>query len=728
MSLQQFLILCFCFFCLGLSAQDAKTYKKLGDKYYAGQKYREALDALLYYHEARPEDLENKQKIGICYYFTNNIPEATRFLKYVTENSKKTDPDAFFFLGRCYQAQNQFKEAVVWYKEFLRNIEPENINRPLVKDAIKRCAYGLRILSDKAPVIVENLGEKVNSIGDDFRPILSPNYDDKLYFSSTRAGNLGGLRNDEGYEDTEFGKYCSDMYSTTVINGEWTATQPMSFLLNSPRHDIILDFSQYGDQMFFFKGYTRFSGDIMVDTFKRIEERSLFASEFDGPMRPWEGDCSPHFYNDSILLFASMRSGGFGGLDLYISKKRDGVWLEAENLGSTINSAYDEDTPYLAKDGRTIYFSSNRADRSMGGYDIFSSFFTERTEQWGEPKNMRIPINSSGDDKGFRMSKDGYKAFYESSRKEGLGQNDLYVAYFKEYRKESKQHPDNNVFVDILEKSRKDAEEKKLALIGGENGEGETPIYKEEDIVIHDIEPLYYTEDGDVLTIKNLDKLKKISKLAAEYPQLKFILTAHSDGSDPVEFDLYFSIKKAEKAADYLMQQGVIPANIHLKGYGSGFPIAKNEINGIENIIGKRFNRRIDIAVENVADLPIRINYVEPQVNKQMKTLTAKLIKNSTKNLSYKVQIASIKQMYKGDLIFRYPNAMVELEGGSDFYRYTVGMYKTYSSAEQLKEDLVKQGVSDAFVVPFVNGLRLSKNELADYQATYPDLKKLIEE
>ncbi|MGK0364227.1 MAG: outer membrane protein OmpA-like peptidoglycan-associated protein [Saprospiraceae bacterium] len=729
MTLQRLLTICFCFLCFALSAQSAKMYKKLGDTYYSTGKYREALDAFQRYHEVKPEDLIVKQKIGICHYFTNNIPEARRFLTYVIENNKKPEADVYFFLGRTYHAENDFKKAIAQYKGFLRNIEQENINRPLVKDAIRRCAYGLRISGGKTPVIVENLGEKVNSIGDDFRPILSPNHDNKLYFSSARAGNLGGLRTNKGYEDAELGKYSTDMFSTTVINGEWTATQPMSYLLNSPRHDVLLDFSERGDQMFFFKGYTGFSGDMLVDTFKRIEERSLFAPEFQGDIQMWKGDVGPHFYNDSILLFASTRAGGYGGLDIYISKKSNGEWQVAKNLGPRINSAYDENTPYLAKDGRTLYFSSNRPDLSMGGYDILQSFFTDRTEKWTPPKNLKMPINSSGDDKDFRLSNDGLKAFFSSSRKDGLGQNDLFVAYFREKQKETFRNPEVTLFTDILDLRQKREAAKLLAQQQGtgENTEGEEPAFTTEEITTYDIEPLYYEEDGNVITIKNQPKLKQLAKLAAEYPQLIFLLSAHSDGADPVKFDLYFSIKKAEKAAEYLINQGsVAPERIILKGYGSAFPIAKNEVNGIENVLGRRFNRRIDVNIENTDGLPILMNIIDPDVSKQMKTMTAKLIKNGTKGLSYKVQIAAITQMYKGDLIFKYPNAMVESTGDKNLYRYSVGMYKTFSSANQLREDLNKQGVGDAFVVPYMNGVRLTENQMLMYGETYPDLLKLV--
>lgn len=723
MNLQRLLTLVLCLFCLTAGAQDAKTYKRLGDKYYDTGKYREALDAYLRYHDSKPADIEVKEKIGICYYFTNNIPEARRFLTYVVEKNKNPDPDVYFFYGRTFHAENNFKEAAGQYKNFLRNIDDDNINRPLVKDEIRRCANGLRLLGDDAPVIVENMGEKVNSIGDDFRPILSPNYDDKLYFSSVRAGNLGGLRTVEGTEDAELGKYSADMFSTTVINGEWTATQPMSYLLNSPRQDILLDFSERGDQMFFFKGYTQFSGDMLVDTFKRIEERSLFAAEFEGPIEMWKGDAAPHFYNDTTLFFSSARPGGYGGLDIYVSKKSDGVWQQPENLGPTVNSPYDENTPYLAGDGRTLYFSSNRADMSIGGYDILQCFFTDRTQTWSAPVNIKMPINSSGDDKDFRLSKDGLKAFFSSSRKSGLGQNDLYVCYFREKQKESYRNSEVTTFLDVIELNRRREEIKAMA----GNGETDIPGLTPEEITVYDVESLYYEKDGNVLTLKNIEKLKKLTKLAAQYPQLNIILTAHSDGTDPVEFDLYFSVKKAEAVAQYLTGQGVKPERIIMKGYGSAFPIAKDQINGIENIIGQRLNRRIDVNVENMGDLPIKINVVEPEVSKQMKTMTAKLITNSTKGLSYKVQIAAIKQMYKGDLIFKYPNAMAERPGNEELYRYTVGMYKTFNSADQLKEELTRQGVADAYVVAYMNGVRLSDREVKIYAEEFPDLQGLIE-
>jgi hypothetical protein len=99
--------------------------------------------------------------------------------------------------------------------------------------------------------------------------------------------------------------------------------------------------------------------------------------------------------SENIIYFASERSGGFGGLDLYRTIKKNGVWQAAENLGPTINTEYDEDSPYIDPNNSTLYFSS-KGHSSMGGYDIFKTYLIDST--WTYPMNMGFPLNSNSDD------------------------------------------------------------------------------------------------------------------------------------------------------------------------------------------------------------------------------------------------------------------------------------------------------------------------------------------
>ena len=70
-------------------------------------------------------------------------------------------------------------------------------------------------------------------------------------------------------KDDRFGNYRTDMFSTLVINGEWTATAPLSSVINSPMNDVLLGFNEDGTVMYYFKGESLYSGEILIDTFGR---------------------------------------------------------------------------------------------------------------------------------------------------------------------------------------------------------------------------------------------------------------------------------------------------------------------------------------------------------------------------------------------------------------------------------------------------------------------------
>ncbi|MEL6867310.1 MAG: tetratricopeptide repeat protein [Bacteroidota bacterium] len=354
-----------------LNAQvSAKKLKNEGDGYFKYSKYHEALNMFLKYQRLKKEDLDVRYKIGLCYYFTNEVEEAKKYLQYVLDNNKKADPKTYYYLGRVYHSEYDFESAIKYYKQYLKETKATNLDRRSVKDAIRRCAMGLRLAYRDEIALVENLGDEVNTRGDDFAPVPSPNFNNKLYFSSSREGNIGGLRDNKGLRNEKYGDFSTDIYSTVVINGRWTATTPMSSLINSPRNDVALDFSMNGGVMYYYKGPNLAEGEILVDTFANGNEDNLIPVAFNGPVDGARRENDLYFFNDTTLLFSSRMPGGYGGDDLYLTTLRDGNWTEPENLGPMINSAYDEKTPFLAIDGRTLYFSSNNR-QSIGGLDMF---------------------------------------------------------------------------------------------------------------------------------------------------------------------------------------------------------------------------------------------------------------------------------------------------------------------------------------------------------------------
>lgn len=128
--------------------------------------------------------------------------------------------------------------------------------------------------------------------------------------------------------------------------------------------------------------------------------------------------------NERILVFASNARGGFGGMDLWASRLEKGVWSTPVNLGERINTPGDEVFPFIHEDG-TLYFSSNGWS-SLGGLDVFmaTQVYNHPDSLWEYPFNIGTPINSSYDDFGFIANKEKTMGYYTSSRTEG--QDDIY--------------------------------------------------------------------------------------------------------------------------------------------------------------------------------------------------------------------------------------------------------------------------------------------------------------
>ena len=566
------------------------------------------------------------------------MPTAISYLSALINNEKKPNPVAYFYLGYTYHAQHDFKKAVYNYKLFLKKTETSNPNRQTVKDEILRCANAMKLVWQEKLAVVENMGEKVNTRFDEFAPIQSPNSEEKIYFASARRGNLGGLRDQNGILDDLRGNYSSDIFSASVHNGEWTNPTRLSNLVNSPQNDVVLDFNETGTAMYIFKGYDYFSGQILIDSFKPIEEKPLYPSQFISPIKAEKGDGTPFFFNDTTILFSSRIDGGFGGSDLYLIQFSNGKWSTPQNLGATINSPYDETTPYLANDGRTLYFSSNNVI-GMGGFDIYQSKYNDFNKEWSEPINMGIPINSSKDDAYFRLNQDGTKGFFSSGRMDGLGGQDLYVAYFKTQRIEQliSSMPKGFHSIEFEELFNKENEE--FVMSSDEN------FYKGE-LIDFELDPLFYDDDDDVLNEDNIQILKKIVNIVKEYPQIKIELVGNSDHNDPEQFALYFSIKRAEKVAQFLTENGIKPSHIFIKGCGSNFPIAKNDFGAVQNMLGERINKRIDIQLHDTRRTPLNIIVNTPKVEKAMAATKGIFYQRAIQGLSYKVQVAAIKQNY----------------------------------------------------------------------------------
>jgi len=301
-------------------------------------------------------------------------------------------------------------------------------------------------------------------------------------------------------------------------------------------------------------------GEALVDSFSTGEKNELYAPKMNTPLVAEKGDESPYFFNDSTMLFSSNRQGGVGGKDIYVSTRTNGYWTVPKNLGTKINGPYDEVSPFLSKDGRTLYFSSNRP-KSIGGMDIYRARYNDGKQAWEQPENMVWPVNSPADDRDFRLSSNGLEGYFTSDRKSGNGGFDLFTAYFKSQLYEQSVTSNPLVFTQVPAYRQ----QQQATGVVFESSEGvptksypSTVNFPESATTIVEVNPINYRNEDDILNTDNLEKINEVVRIMNEYPQLKIMLTSHSDGSDPVEFDLFFSIKRAEKVAAYLQEKGIL--------------------------------------------------------------------------------------------------------------------------------------------------------------------------
>ncbi len=710
---------------VGAAQKNVKTIKRNGIDAYERGRFVEAETALSAYRRYKPDDDDVWYPLGVSLYKSNKLGEARTLLEGLVRANKYND-EALLYLGRLEHHENNFEEAAKYYKRFLAAAGSKHPFYASIVDDVRRTGFGQRLgpTSGAIAAYTENLGPAINSAGDDFNPILSPNYQDRIYFSSMRAGVTGGYRDEKGFANPEHGSLRADMYAAQIVDGRWGEAAAMSALLNTVEHEVAQDFAMEGQVLLFFRGQTLFSGEMKVDTFRRdAEQRNLHSPNWqDAPLNAAAADNDVFFFNDTTVFFVSQRAGGYGGFDIYTSTRRDGRWLPATNLGPRINSAYDERSAFLAADGRTLYFSSNRVDRSVGGFDVLRSVFDDRAVEWSEPVNGGLSINTAGDELNFRLALSGLEGYYDSnSKRSGEGDRDIYVAYFKEQLREQQVGSSPVSFHAVIEKARF-AEQLAIAgqpelppLPGSEQSMDLIPVK----VVLT---PLTYGADDNVETPGNIEKSREVLQFLEQFPESKVVVTAHSDDSDPERFRTYFGIKRAERFANYLIGRGVKPARIQLMSVGSTYPLAANAYNGETSMQGQRLNRRLELHVVPGPDYRLTKDYRDPKVPDFLATDMFEVYRELQTGPIFRVEVATLGQMFDEDTWHRMPAPTIQSDAGSGLYQYSVGAYSSYRSAKQLADEASRRGLPKARVVPYLHGLRLSGADVARFAPAYPEL------
>ncbi len=706
-----------------ISAQ--RSIKKDGQRLFTAGRYKDAISTYNKYKkiDKDPQLLINR---GICYLQTRQ-PDACIADMAAAHNLKALNNKLFLYMAQAYESKGAYVEAAKIYKVYLNKLNVRSDEWYKIIHKIKQCAYALDMSFIPQKGYVENLGNDINTIYDDFSPVQSPTDQERFYFSSARETSTGGLMDPEGLEDNISGKYYADMYKVDLRNGKWSSVLPFEQVLNSTQHDIIQDFSSDGMTMYFVKSPDQKTGIALKDTFNFNRDHLSVPALAPLPFKPELGDRDLFVFSDSLILFSSMAFNGYGGYDLYYSIKHVDQWLIPINLGPKVNSRFNEIGPYLTKNGVKLFYSSDRIE-SLGGYDLFESSYDGTSNSWNDFVNLGLPINSTTDDTDIELASDGLNAIFTSDRVGSLGGKDLYIAYFKEQIFDQLDFIDVPLFVTpvndsiIIDTFVKDT----ITLYVQEKPaiSNEVKILPLKEVVTS---PLFFKDNDDVLNNTNQINVKNIGDLMTIYPEIKVVLTSHFTPDSRADYDLYFSIKRAEKISSLLVSQGIKPERIFLMGCGPNYPIALHYgDDGQVSTLAAKTNRRIDIRFINVEpNLNLRLIPETPMVVDKFRDEKWDIFDINNQGVSFRVKFGAVNQMLKSELLSIRKDAIIQKnESVPNEYIYTFGNESTYAAARDIKTDLVKsQGRQDFIVMPYLFGAPMTREQITKLSPDYSELE-----
>lgn len=385
------------------------------ESYFLYEEYSEALPIYIKLKDQFPNNFNIDFKIGRCYIYLpyekqrapDYLERASKHisLAYKEGNYKEinTPIDVLFYLGDAYRVNNQLEKAIKSYQSFKAQSNNKVYDLNLVDDQIKACHRGIEIEKTPIDISESNLGEVINTPFSETNPVVSENETMLVYASKL--------------------PFYEAVYYSKKELGKWTKPINMIPELGVDGDCYPTSISADGTELYIYRS-NEFKGDIFVTNFKNGKWSKIRKLNNNINTKYWESHaCVSH--DGKTLYFTSNRKGGFGGLDIYKSTRSSADnWGPAVNLGSVINSPYNEETPFLLSNGKRLYFSSF-GHETMGGYDVFYSD-QNSDNSWSTPVNLGYPINTSDDDVFYNPIRDGSIAYIAKFDKGGFGKYDIY--------------------------------------------------------------------------------------------------------------------------------------------------------------------------------------------------------------------------------------------------------------------------------------------------------------
>ncbi len=378
-------IICIVLFSCWAFSVKAQDLKKQADKLFDDNDYSNA--ASLYLASLQQEyNYDANYKLAESYRLMNEPAKAEYWYEVLVQQPLK-DPKLLYNYAYLLKLNGKYKSAKEWFLKYA----PYNYNAFYLAGT---CDWAMSNKDKNSGYVVDTLN--LNSRGSDITPAF---FNKGILFAST-----GEPEKTAANRLSEMPDY--DLVYAEVRGGKFSAPALLAGDINSKMHESSPFFDASSQTLYFTRN--NFSKNEYDELHLRDLNFELFASgylnqnfssaleyEIDNSNYPiGQAAMSP---DGTILIFVSDKPGGFGGADLYFTQRTSDQWSMPQNLGNIINTSGDEMYPYISNDGK-LYFASTWHP-GFGGLDIFLS--ERKNNHWTKPQNMGVPVNSFRDDFGF---------------------------------------------------------------------------------------------------------------------------------------------------------------------------------------------------------------------------------------------------------------------------------------------------------------------------------------
>lgn len=478
-------------------------------------------------------------------------------------------------------------------------------------------------------VVKENLGITINTPFTETKPLISHDGTTLYFCRQNYQGNFRGKADEQ------------DIYFTSLKEGQWNTAQNLGWPLNDQHPNGVTSISADGNTLLLINEYIEGGG---AKKGASLSQRTEDGWSFPEKIR------IDDFYNyspyvdyflavqNNVLLLAVHREESLGDQDLYVSFKKSNYWSKPINMGAVINTTKADFAPFLAADGKTLYFASE-GHAGLGGSDIYYSKRLDASwTAWSEPVNLGPSINTQTWDAYYSVSAIGDYAYFVSKNPSNYSK-DIYRLAISD---ESKPEPVVLVNGNILSSDQKLAIPGTLNVVDAtgkvediqhESVDGKykfvlpagvkynfqimapgylisnetlnlskhrsfkdishdfllTPLALGEKIPLHNI---FFTRSKPTLIDASFRELEYLVDFLKVNPTVEIELGGHTDNIGIPQLNLALSQKRVEGVKTYLVSKGIDESRLFTKAYGGSQPIASNTSED-----SRKKNRRVEFII-----------------------------------------------------------------------------------------------------------------------------------